>query len=155
MEEVKNILIGKFEEIQRRILLVLEQLDDDQVNWRPNESSNSIANLIFHIGSNVKDRIGKGMNQKAFERNRDEEFEKNYWSKHELVTIVNDSFSETIETLKTMNQERLSESQTVRGRERSHLDMFIQCATHFSEHMGQIFYIGKIIKDEDYKTTSL
>lgn len=155
MEEIKNILIAKFEEIHRRLLLVLDQLEDDQVNWQPNESSNSISNLVIHINSNVKERIGKGMNHKAFERNRDAEFEKIYRSKHELIPIVNDSFSEIIETLKTMNQEQFSKSQFVRGRKRSHLDMFIQCAAHFSEHMGQIFYIGKMVKDEDYKTTSI
>lgn len=121
----------------------MEQLDDEQVNWRPNESSNSIANLIIHIGSNVKERIGKGMNNKAFTRNRDAEFETNYRSKPELVTIINDSFSEITATLEAMNNERFLKSQIVRGRERSNLDMFIQSATHFFRAYGTDFLYCK------------
>lgn len=47
MEEIKFLLIHKFEEIAQRMLRVVEQLDDEQLNWRPNESSNSIANLTW------------------------------------------------------------------------------------------------------------
>lgn len=42
LEEIQNLLMKKFKEIHSRTLLVLNQLSDDEVNWRPNESSNSI-----------------------------------------------------------------------------------------------------------------
>jgi uncharacterized damage-inducible protein DinB len=155
MDEIKIILRVKFEEIRRRILLVLDQLDDQQVNWRPNESSNSIANLIIHISANISERISKGMNHKEYRRNRDAEFEAIYKTKHELVVIMNQSFDEIIMTLETMDEIRFQKTQTVRNRERSNLDMFIQCVAHFSEHMGQIFYIGKMINDDNYITTSV
>ncbi|WP_198027763.1 DUF1572 family protein [Paenibacillus forsythiae] len=53
----------------------MDQLSDEQVNWRPNDSSNSIANLMVHISGNINERISKGINNKDFIRNRDEEFE--------------------------------------------------------------------------------
>lgn len=155
MDEIKNILKAKYEEIQRRILLVLEQLNDQEVNWRPNETSNSIANLIIHISANISERISKGMNQKEYQRNRDAEFEEVHKTKHELMEMLNQSFYELIETIENMREERFYETQTVRNRERTHLDMFIQCAAHFSEHMGQILYIGKILKEDAYISTSI
>jgi len=59
MNEIKNMLKDRFDAMEKRILLVLEQLDDQQVNWRPNDSSNSISNLMIHINGNMKERIGQ------------------------------------------------------------------------------------------------
>ncbi len=39
-EEIKELLINKFVEIQERILSVLLQLNDEQVNWKANIASN-------------------------------------------------------------------------------------------------------------------
>ncbi|NGM83786.1 DUF1572 domain-containing protein [Paenibacillus sp. 7124] len=155
MDVVKSILIAKFEEIQRRIIFVLDQLSDEQVNWRPNESSNSIANLIVHISGNINERIARGINKKDVTRNRDEEFEELYRTKQELIQLTNVSLLEIIETTKSMTEETFMKTQIVRDRERTNWDVLIQCATHFSEHLGQVFYIGKMIKDREYVTTSV
>lgn len=61
MNEVKSLLVKKFKEIKKRIMLVLDQLSDEHVNWRPDDSSNSIANLIVHINGNIQERIGDGI----------------------------------------------------------------------------------------------
>jgi uncharacterized damage-inducible protein DinB len=155
LEEIKNLLVNKFQEIKTRIERVLEQLNDDDVNWRPNESSNSIANLIIHMDGNIKERIGKGINKKDFIRQRDQEFEWVTKSKSELQEIMKKSFGEIIETTKGMTDHGLAQTQIVRNQERTNLDVLIQCATHFSEHLGQILYIGKIIKNQEYISTSI
>lgn len=155
MDMIKNLLVTKFEEIHRRIIFVLNQLSDDEVNWRPNDSSNSIANLIIHISGNISERISKGINHKHFIRNRDEEFEELNRTKQELVEITNESFHEIIETARRMTEEAFMKTQLVRNRERTNLDMFIQCASHYSEHLGQVFYIAKMLKGRDYVTTTI
>ncbi|ACT03152.1 DUF1572 family protein [Paenibacillus sp. JDR-2] len=142
MTEITAVLKNRFDAIEKRIILVLNQLDDQQVNWRPNESSNSITNLIVHISGNINERIGMAMNNKPFSRDRDKEFETQFKTKAELIELTHTSFGE-VQTALTGN------------REQSNLEIFIQSATHFSEHMGQILYIAKILKDEDYITTSV
>lgn len=47
-----NNLLTKFEQIKNRILSVINQLSDEDINWRPNEESNSISNLVIHIAGN-------------------------------------------------------------------------------------------------------
>lgn len=54
-------LLHKFDEIRRRLLLAIEQLDDEQLNWQPEEWSHSISVLIKHIDGNIADRIGNGI----------------------------------------------------------------------------------------------
>lgn len=58
-------------------------------------------------------------------------------------------------TMEQLSDEAWHHTQIVRKKERTHLDMLLQCASHFSEHMGQILYIGKMIKEEQYEMTSI
>ena len=69
--------------------------------------------------------------------------------------LVSKNMEYVIGIIKTMSEEQFDEKQIVRGKERSNLDMLHQCAAHYSEHMGQIFYIAKQCKKEEYKTTSV
>ena len=148
-------LIKKFEEIRRRILMATGQLDDEQMNWRPNESSHSISTLIRHIEGNIKERILKGILHQEIQRNREEELTHTFVTKSELEKIIDERFQFIIEAIRSMSEDTLEQKQLVRNRERTNLDMLHQCAAHFSEHMGQIFYIAKQCLQKDYKSTSL
>lgn len=148
-------LVNKFEEIRGRILKATSQLDDEQLNWRPNEASHSISTLIKHIEGNIKERILKGILHQEIQRNRKEELAHTFVKKFDLEKIIEERIQFVIETIRTIPNETLEQKQMVRNRERTNLDMLHQCATHFSEHMGQIFYIAKQCLKENYKSTSL
>jgi Uncharacterized protein conserved in bacteria len=148
-------LTRKFEEIQRRILKALEQLNDEQVNWSPGTNSHSISTLIRHIEGNTLERVNKGILSQTIERDRDSELKPIFVMKDELARIVRERLQFVIDTLQTLSDEQLGRTQTVRGKERTNLDMLHQCAAHYSEHMGQIFYIAKQLLEEDYKSTSI
>lgn len=154
-EVIRELLIQKFREIERRILLVIRQLNDEELNWRPNDASNSIANLVVHIRGNINERIVSGIQGLAITRDRDAEFEPVQLSKAELTELTVESFRIVADTVTQLNEEQWQQTQLVRGKERTHLDMLFQCAAHFSEHMGQIFYIGKLLKGDEYTTTSI
>lgn len=51
----------KLREIHTRMAWAIRQLSDEDVNWRPNEQSNSIANLVVHICGNVTQRYTVGI----------------------------------------------------------------------------------------------
>ena len=44
------------------------QLDDDAVWWRPNEHSNSIANLLLHLSGNLRQWVLGGLVGEEIER---------------------------------------------------------------------------------------
>lgn len=75
-EEIKELLINKFVVIQERILSVLLQLNDEQVNWKANIASNSISNLIFLIRNEVNTKILKSRNSNELLSSRDQAFYK-------------------------------------------------------------------------------
>ena len=149
-------LTKKFEEIRRRTILALEQLNDEQVNWRPNASSHSIAVLVKHIEGNVAERIRKGIHGEEVARNREEELAGGRpYGRDELTRVIRDGMQVALDTIGGVPDHKLEATQIVRGKARTHLDMLHQCAAHYSEHMGQIFYIAKQILGESYKSTSI
>ncbi|OXM16090.1 DUF1572 family protein [Paenibacillus herberti] len=148
-------LSKKFEEIQRRTLKALQQLDDDQVNWRPDNSSHSISTLVKHIEGNIKVRLLKGILHQDINRDRVDEYKQTYIKKSVLEAVIQDRLQVVIVTVKNMSDEQMEQTQVVRNRERTNLDMLHQCTAHYSEHMGQIFYIAKQILKENYESTSI
>jgi len=146
----------KFENIRSRILKALVQLNDEQVNWRPNHTSLSISTLIRHIEGNIQERVMKGiLQQDVAPRNREQELSQVFVSRDDLIQIVKNRFQFLIDTVKSMSSQDFERVQPVRGKERSNLDILHQCATHYSEHMGQIFYIAKQCLTVQYKSTSI
>jgi hypothetical protein len=150
----RDWLIKKFSEIQSRLLLAIDQLND-QLNWTPNEASLSIATLIKHMEGNIQERVAKGILHMDISRDREQELTNTCVSKKVVVKTVQESFQFMIETIKELSDEQWEAKQIVRKKERSNLDMLHQCAAHYSEHMGQIFYVAKQILQDNYKSTSV
>ena len=57
-----------------RLRACVEPLTEEQVWWRPNEASNSIANLILHLNGNVTQWLVVSFNREADLRERPAEF---------------------------------------------------------------------------------
>lgn len=148
-------LVNKFSEIEKRILKALDQLDDEQLNSSIDDYSNNIPTLLRHIEGNIKERILNGINQQETTRDRATEFNRTYMTKSEAALLVQSNFDRIIDLVKHISDETLERTQAVRGKERTNMDILHQCATHYSEHMGQILYITKHIMIDQYITTSI
>src|SRR5580692_5921869 len=57
-----------------RLRAAVESLTEEQVWWRPNETSNSIGNLILHLNGNVRQWLVDSFNGADDRRDRPAEF---------------------------------------------------------------------------------
>ncbi|MBW7459065.1 DUF1572 family protein [Paenibacillus sepulcri] len=149
----RNWLIGKFGEIRLRTVKALDQLTDEEVNASPDPASHSISALIQHIHSNVQERIAKGILHREYERGI--QWIPVFAACDELKRLIEDDMNLILQTLHGMRPEQWLETQIVRNKERTHLDMLHQCAAHYSEHMGQILYLAKWFRRDQYRSTSI
>src|SRR3954462_3449287 len=65
----------------------IAQLSDQEINWRPNEASNSVALIVNHLSGNMLSRFTDFLTsdgEKSW-RNREAEFEIGYKDKAELL----------------------------------------------------------------------
>jgi len=130
---------------RKRITGVINQLSDEDLNWRPNSESNSVTNLVLHICGNLKQRYGHHIAGEADARNRSGEFDgaANH-TRAELLAAMEDAFASVDAILQRLPLPTLFDTTDIRGESRSILDIIASSSTHTAEHLGQIIYIAKI-----------
>ncbi|WP_127532164.1 DUF1572 family protein [Paenibacillus kobensis] len=148
-------LTKKFEEIRRRLLKAIDQLNEQQLNWVPSASVQSIPSILRHIEDNIMIRVRNSILLEELACDRRSLLEQAHMTKEEAIDLVDRNMLLIINVLNDVSDETLEQLQEVRGKLRSNLDMLHQCAAHYSEHMGQVFYLAKLSLGDSYHTTSV
>jgi hypothetical protein len=135
----------------------IEQLDDKDINWRPNEGSNSIALIVHHLSGNMLSRFTDFLTtdgEKSW-RNREAEFEVGYISKQEMMDAWEKGWSKVFEAIDSVTDGDLEKIIYIRNEGQSVMDAFQRQLAHYPHHVGQILYIAKAIKGNDFKSLSI
>ncbi len=128
----------------------LEVLADEDLWWRPNPASNSIGNLILHLGGNVRQWVVSGIGGAPDIRKREEEFlARKGLSGSELLAQLEEAVASVDEVLSRLRPEELLEARVIQGMEVSVLDALYHVVEHFSTHTGQILYLTKLRTGSD------
>jgi uncharacterized damage-inducible protein DinB len=136
---------AKFAEARQRLIAVINQLSDEDLNWRPNPQSNSVTNLVQHICGSLRERYEHNIMGTPSVRNRTGEFDTAATqAKADLLQMIDSAFALVDEILGRLPLGSLFDITTIRDRQRSVLEIIDMTATHTSEHIGQIIYIAKI-----------
>jgi len=130
---------------RQRITGVINQLSDEDLNWRPNAECNSITNLILHICGNLRQRYGHNITGEPDTRDRPAEFDTSAQrTKTQLLASMEEAFALVDATLARLPMPVLFDTTDIRGESRSILDIIASSSAHTAEHLGQIIYIAKI-----------
>jgi hypothetical protein len=134
-----------------------EQLDDKDFYYSPNEESNSIAIIIQHVVGNMLSRWTNFLTEDGEKewRHRDDEFEIHQYSKQKLLKIWNDGWTCTFNGLQSLTEDDLMKTITIRNESMPAIDAINNQLAHYPYHVGQIIYIGKIIKNDQWKNLSV
>lgn len=138
------------EEYLPKIRHALEGLSPEQLWWRPNESSNSIANLLLHLAGNIRQWVVCGIGGAPDRRNRDEEFRsRGGAAAQELLGELGAAVEEVDAVLASLSPDVLSEPRTIQGFPVTVLDALYHVVEHFSMHTGQILLLSKQLTGRD------
>jgi hypothetical protein len=141
---MKDLFIKRFEYYKLLGDKSFEQLSDEQVFWQYNEESNSIAVIVKHIAGNMLPW-----------RNRDEEFINTFKTKQEVLDYWEKGWECLFEALNQINDENLYSTIYIRGEAHSVIDAVFRQLAHYPYHIGQIVFIAKMMKNNDWKTLSI
>jgi len=133
-----------------RMQSCVESLTDEQVWWRPNESSNSIGNLMLHLNGNVRQWLVASFRQLEDTRNRPAEFNARQTVPiSRLVEILAATVNEASTVLSSLTAADLARTFHIQGYTVTGLEAVYQVVEHFGIHYGQIIYITKLLRGED------
>ncbi|CAN7268513.1 DUF1572 family protein [Rossellomorea sp. LjRoot5] len=147
----------QFTHFKKRAEEAMEQLTEPQWHWKPNEESNSIAVIIQHLHGNMNSRwvnflISDGEKQT---RKRDMEFIDQHFTKDSLMQRWNQGWDLLFKVIENLKEEDLMKTITIRNQSCSVMHAIQIEIAHISYHLGQIIYIGKQIKNQDWKILSI
>jgi len=133
------------------------QLNDADLHFRPNEESNSIAIIIQHIYGNMLSRWTNFLTEDGEKewRQRDEEFEIHLLSKQQLLELWEKGWACFFNTLVSLTEDDLLKTVHIRSEPLSVIDAINRQLAHYPHHIGQILYIGKMIKNKEWKNLSI
>jgi uncharacterized damage-inducible protein DinB len=130
----------------------LAKLREKDIWWRPNESSNSVGNLILHLCGNVRQWIIHGVGGAPDVRNRPAEFAaQGPMPKADLLEKLETMLAEADAVLAKLPVEKLTETRLIQGFKVTVLGAVFHVVEHFSYHTGQIVLITKLHTGEDMK----
>ena len=133
-----------------RLRACVEPLTPEHLNWRPNEASNSIANLILHLNGNVRQWLVASFNGEPDQRNRPAEFaERGTLFAAPLLAQLGATMDEAAAVLARLTPADLTARYEIQGYHVSGLDAVYQAVEHFGLHYGQILYIAKSLTAAD------
>jgi hypothetical protein len=134
-----------------------DQLGDEEFHYMPDEESNSIAIIIQHMSGNMISRWTNFLTEDGEKewRARDEEFETHQYSKHQLLEIWNKGWNCFFGTLLSLADNDLMKTIYIRKEPLFVIDAINRQLAHYPHHVGQIVYIGKMIKSKNWKNLSI
>lgn len=148
--EIKENSILRMSESLQRIDTCINRLSEEQIWHKPNENSNSIANLVLHLSGNIHQYIVSSLGESEDIRDRDLEFNSHEtYSKKELLDILNNTCRLSTQTIKNVDEDALLRFRMVQGFELSGIGIITHVVEHFSYHVGQIALISKIHLNKD------
>jgi hypothetical protein len=128
-----------------QIRVAVEPLTEEQIWWRPNESSNSIGNIVLHLTGSLNHFLNFKLGGIPYERNRAAEFaERRNIPKAELMKAFEDMVVNAEQTLSSLRPETLGSPSPVQELYRITFEDLIAIATHVANHAGQIVWIAKM-----------
>ena len=155
--EYLNSVKKQFEYYQSVGEKTFDQLDEKDFFWQYNEESNSIAIIVNHLWGNMKSRWTDFLTSDGEKewRNRDLEFESVIKNKKELLEKWNDGWNCLFEALNSVNKENFETKIYIRNQEHSIIEAVNRQLAHYSYHIGQIAYIGRMIKENQWKSLTI
>jgi hypothetical protein len=139
-----------FERYWPRLKVCVEPMSVEQVWWRPNETSNSIGNLILHLNGNVTQWLVDSFSRNENKRDRPAEFSATGGlAAAELLDRLGATLAEAEKVLDRLTVDELLAPYEIQGYHVRGLDAVYQVVEHFGMHYGQIAYITKTLSAKD------
>jgi hypothetical protein len=133
------------------------QLEEDQLFWQFNEESNSIAIIVQHLWGNMLSRWTDFLTTDGEKegRDRDTEFENVIQTKQELLDKWQEGWRCLFTAINGLTENDLEKIIYIRNMGHTVTEAINRQLAHYPYHVGQIVFIGKMVKDTNWQSLSI
>lgn len=135
----------------------IARVDEEKLSWHYNSESNSIAIIVQHLWGNMLSRWTDFLTTDGEKdwRHRDTEFEINLKRKEEILEKWNAGWLCLFNALNALSTDDLDKTIYIRKEPLTVLDAINRQLAHYSYHVGQIVFLGKMILDDRWISLSV
>ena len=132
------------------------KLTFEELQWCTGED-NSIAVIAKHIAGNMLSRWTNFKTEDGEKpwRNRDQEFEHTFTSKEALIAYWEEGWHCLFKAIKDTQPNELESIIYIRNQGHTILEAFNRQLAHYSYHIGQVVFLGKMIKGDQWQSLSI
>lgn len=134
-----------------------DQLSEEDFFWQYNEESNSIAIIIKHLWGNMMSRWTDFLTTDGEKkwRSREAEFEADIKHVNVLLGKWKEGWECVFTALDSINEENFETPIFIRNQEHTIVEAINRQVGHYTYHIGQIVYIGRMLKGKEWKNLSI
>jgi len=157
LNDYLNTAIKRFRYYKELGEKTFEQLTDNDFHYSPGPGSNSIAVIIQHLSGNMLSRWTNFLAEDGEKpwRERDDEFETHSYNRERLLEIWENGWACFLDALASLSPDDLAKTILIRHESLSVVDAINRQLAHYPYHIGQIVYLGRMIKKEDWQSLSI
>ncbi len=135
----------------------IDSLSEEELYWTFNNESNDIATLINHMAGNMLSRWTNFYTEDGEKewRLRDNEFISIQKNKASLKLHWEKGWNCLFHITNNLTDEDLQKIVKIRNEKHTVVEAINRQLAHYAYHIGQIIYIAKMIKDEQWKSLSI
>lgn len=134
------------------------QLSDEQLFQEPVKDINSVAVIAKHLSGNMLSRWTDFLTSDGEKewRNRDSEFEiEGIQNRDDLISAWNKGWDCLFTALDSVNESNFDQLVYIRNMGHTITDAINRQMCHYSYHIGQIVFLGKLLRDGDWESLSI
>ncbi len=148
---------GEFRRYKKLGEGVINQLGYEELVVRGSSESLSIATLVWHVSGNLESRFTDFLTSDGEKpwRQRESEFEERDVDRDDLIGKWERGWSALERALAEVSDADLAREVTIRAQSLSVAEALHRSLAHASYHVGQMVYIGKMLKGEEWQYLSI
>ncbi|WP_335966096.1 DUF1572 family protein [Galbibacter sp. PAP.153] len=137
--------------------LTFGQVQEKDLFWKYNGESNSIAIIVNHLWGNMLSRWTNFLTEDGEKewRERDLEFEDVIASKEEMLQKWDAGWRCLFNALDSLDETNFHQQIYIRNQGHSVMEAINRQLAHYSYHIGQIVFLGTLLKGAEWKSLSI
>jgi len=136
-----------FRHLAERVDKAARSVSEDQFWIKPFSFGNSIGHLVLHLTGNLNHYIGAIVAGTGYTRNREHEFtDATRYPRDEVLSRFHQALAMVARTLESQDASGFLTSVTGQPPIQTRLGLFLVCAAHLNNHVGQMSYLVQALQ---------
>lgn len=157
MTTVIESIRGEYLRYKRLAEGAIDQLGDGDLSIGNPNGENSIATICWHVSGNLRSRFTDFLSSDGEKpwRNREDEFRARTVSRAALFAKWDEGWQALLAALEALTDDQLQRTVTIRRQPIAVHEALHRSLAHLSYHVGQIVYIAKQLRGNDWRSLSI